>query len=384
MKKKYIALIMIVMAACFGTLALPSPAAKPAADTTVSVEYLQQIEQQNQRMSDSVALLRMEQQLAEYVEKKADRNMNLNIGLFGGAIAISMGLFGALMTLMTCVVGVAVPLIINRSQRKKLDETAKKLDETARKSKQAVADIDQLKTTIQEYSKQAKESVQEANDSAQKAQKSANEAKALTYFAEALKEEDLDRQIDLYTWAIEINPEYTDAYNNRGLAYDDKGKLDNAIKDYTNAIKINPNFAYAYNNRGYTYCKKGKYDKAIEDSTKAIEINSNNAEAYDTRGNAYNGKGEYDKAIKDCTRAIGINPNLAEAYNTRGEANKGLAEKMEAKGKTEEALELFKAAVKDFDKFLELYTKDDEKRKSAIRRKQECEEAIRRLGGGKK
>lgn len=131
----------------------------------------------------------------------------------------------------------------------------------------------------------------------------------------------------------------------RGCAYDDKDDYDNAIKDYSKSIEINPNYALVYNNRGYAYYNKGEYDKAFEDSNRAIEIN----------------------------------PNFAEAYNTRGEAEKAKAEMLEKDGKPAEAVVLYKEAVEDFGKFLELYTKDDENLEMNIQLKQQCEEAIRRL-----
>ena len=103
------------------------------------------------------------------------------------------------------------------------------------------------------------------------------------------------------------------SYNNRGLAYYNKGQYDRAIADYTKAIQINPKRASAYNRRGVAYAKKGQYDSAIADYTKAIQINPNYAFAYNDRGVAYAKKGQYDRAIDDYTKALSINPSLAEA-----------------------------------------------------------------------
>jgi len=50
-----------------------------------------------------------------------------------------------------------------------------------------------------------------------------------------------------------------------------------AIVDYNRAIRINPNYADAYFNRGYAYGEKKDYDRAIEDYTQAIRINPNYA-----------------------------------------------------------------------------------------------------------
>ncbi len=45
------------------------------------------------------------------------------------------------------------------------------------------------------------------------------------------------------------------------------------VRSYFNkAIEINPKFAEAYNNRGLAYYIKGQHDKAISDCTKAKEI----------------------------------------------------------------------------------------------------------------
>ena len=46
--------------------------------------------------------------------------------------------------------------------------------------------------------------------------------------------EDLNR-------AIEIKPDYAEAYNNRGIAYKGLGNYNQAIKDFDRAIEIKPN-----------------------------------------------------------------------------------------------------------------------------------------------
>ena len=121
-----------------------------------------------------------------------------------------------------------------------------------------------------------------------------------------------------YGMAIEIDSEYADAYKNRGLAFAYKGQHDKAISDYNKAIEINPKYVSAYVNRGVAYGEKQQYDKAIADYTKAIEINPKNAAAYLNRGVDYaQAKGQHDEAISDFTKAIEINPKLVEAYHNR-------------------------------------------------------------------
>ena len=51
-----------------------------------------------------------------------------------------------------------------------------------------------------------------------------------------------------YRKAIEIKPDFAEAYYNLGNVLRDLGKLQDAEKSYRKAIEINPNFAYAYYN----------------------------------------------------------------------------------------------------------------------------------------
>ncbi len=92
---------------------------------------------------------------------------------------------------------------------------------------------------------------------------------------------DPDRQIRGCTQIIERGKrerrEYRAiAYNNRGIAYQEKGEVDRAIADFTTAIKFNPNDAEAYNNRSTAYVYKGDYDRAIADYRKALAIDPSN------------------------------------------------------------------------------------------------------------
>ena len=96
--------------------------------------------------------------------------------------------------------------------------------------------------------------------------------------------------------AIQISPQLTVAYYNRGTVYSDKGLYDKAIKDYTKVIEINPKYAEAYYDRGLAYDDKGLYDKAIE-------LNSEYAEAYCVRGRVYRILGNCIKANADYKKA---------------------------------------------------------------------------------
>ena len=106
---------------------------------------------------------------------------------------------------------------------------------------------------------------------------------------------------------------------------------------------MNPEFAEAYLNRGQAYYAKNELDKAIADYDKAIEINSELVEVYTHRGNAYRAKAELDSAIADYTEALKLRPKVPESYYTRGEAW------LLAKGWEEAKTDLTAALLQDVD-----------------------------------
>jgi lipoprotein NlpI len=85
---------------------------------------------------------------------------------------------------------------------------------------------------------------------------------------------DLDGAVADYSRAIEIDPNYRDAYINRGNARSEKGDPDGAVADYSRAIEIDPKFAVAYSNRGNVFQAKGQFDQAVADFNDAMKRNT--------------------------------------------------------------------------------------------------------------
>ncbi|MBU0711979.1 tetratricopeptide repeat protein, partial [bacterium] len=130
--------------------------------------------------------------------------------------------------------------------------------------------------------------------------------------------EKYDEAKSFYLRAIELNPEYTDAYNNLGIVYKEQGNYSDAIECFQKAIAINPNFSEAYLNLGSVYNDQENYFDAIKCYKKAIEINPDCSEAYYNLGLVYSKQGIYSDAIKCYKKAIEINPDFSEAYYNLG------------------------------------------------------------------
>jgi tetratricopeptide (TPR) repeat protein len=115
-----------------------------------------------------------------------------------------------------------------------------------------------------------------------------------------------------YDQAIEIDPNYADAWNNKGIALHNLRKFKEAIDCCDMAIKINPNYADAWNNKGVSLGKLGKYKEAIECYDMAIKIDPTFARAWNNKGNALRVLGQ-EKDAKRCfssAKSLGLKPNV--------------------------------------------------------------------------
>jgi tetratricopeptide (TPR) repeat protein len=73
--------------------------------------------------------------------------------------------------------------------------------------------------------------------------------------------------------AVKLDPTYSKAYNNLGVAYDFKNRIDEAIYQYKHAIEMKSDYGEAHYNLGIAYAKKGDMENAVYKLRKAIEIN---------------------------------------------------------------------------------------------------------------
>ena len=173
------------------------------------------------------------------------------------------------------------------------------------------------------------------------------------YLRRAQAEEDKgdhDRAIADYTKYLELastdNTSLSDrfyGYCSRGDAKKAKGDLDGAIADYTEAIGLEPNNTVAYCNRATLKKSKGDLAGAIADESKAIELDPTNADDYYWRGGAETDKGDYNGAIADFTQCLELDPNAGADANVNVYNSRGIAK--DDKGDTDGAIADYTEAI---------------------------------------
>ena len=152
--------------------------------------------------------------------------------------------------------------------------------------------------------------------------------RAIEPLKSALKDEDEDevvREAAADALTIRLDPNYANAWSNKGLALSGQGKYDEAIKAFDEAVRLDPNYADAWYNRGYALYNLGKYDEAIKCYDEVIRLIPNDAGAWYNKGKALYGQGNYDEAIKAYGETIRLDPKYFNARNNKNIGGAGRA-----------------------------------------------------------
>jgi tetratricopeptide (TPR) repeat protein len=88
-----------------------------------------------------------------------------------------------------------------------------------------------------------------------------------------------EEALNSYDKAIEILPDYPDAWIRKGNVFYHLQKYDEALECYDKAIQIDPKNAHAFVRKGNVFYHFKKYDEALECYDKAIQIDPKNTEA---------------------------------------------------------------------------------------------------------
>jgi len=128
-----------------------------------------------------------------------------------------------------------------------------------------------------------------------------------------------------YNRALQIKPDYAEAFNGRGEIYLNVSEFADAEREFSSAIIANPQYEAAFINRGHLYRIIGDYNRAIADWTKALEFNPNSDELKNKLAELYLCQGANNSEIKNIAEAVRnlalaclYNPENAEAWYRLG------------------------------------------------------------------
>jgi superkiller protein 3 len=131
---------------------------------------------------------------------------------------------------------------------------------------------------------------------------------AFTLAEEAVRTEDLDQKIALFSHALEVDPNSAMIHNNLGVALYYNGEIQRSVSELQRAVEIDPGLAEGFNNVGFIYIDLAEYAKAIEQFQIAVDIDPTYIVAYNNMGRAFVKYGEIDRAIAVWEYALSIQP----------------------------------------------------------------------------
>ncbi|MFB8788484.1 MAG: tetratricopeptide repeat protein [Potamolinea sp.] len=208
-----------------------------------------------------------------------------------------------------------------------------------------------------------------------------------------------EESIEAYDKAIQIQPNYVDAWNGRGKALDFLQRHEAAINAFDGAIKIQPNNLESWHNKGNLQIKLQQYSEAIASFDKAVKIQPNYSPAWHRRGWALHNLRRYQEAVESYDKAVEFKPDSSDSWYQRGNALINLQKYKEAvesydkavqfqpnlytawysKGSALSNLRQYKEAVVSFDQAVKFNPNDYEtwySRGWALHQLQRYEEAV--------
>jgi len=106
-----------------------------------------------------------------------------------------------------------------------------------------------------------------------------------------------------------------ETYFQHGLSLEETGApIEKAIEAYRKAVELNPGAAGALVNLGTIYYRQRKYEEAESQYQRAIEVDANYPLAHYNLGNLYDEQGDLTRAEQHYNTALQLNPNYADAH----------------------------------------------------------------------
>jgi tetratricopeptide (TPR) repeat protein len=125
---------------------------------------------------------------------------------------------------------------------------------------------------------------------------------------------DSDLALQYYNSALDIYPESTEAWYNKGMYFQNKEDFPNAFRAYKQLIKIDSSWSFPYYNQGYIFLTKLEVlDSAIYYFEKAVERDNEFAQAHNNLGLSYELNGQINLAKKHYEMAYRIDPEFTLA-----------------------------------------------------------------------
>lgn len=143
-----------------------------------------------------------------------------------------------------------------------------------------------------------------------------------------------------YETCLKLDEFRTDALNNKAVQLAKLKRMEEAVAAFTELVDLDREDFLGYRNRGLCRFDQQDYPGAIDDYNKAIKLNPEDASSWFQRGNVHLAMNSLTEAENDYSKAIDLDPDFAKAWMNRGVVNYRTDRKTQAAADLAKAQEL--------------------------------------------
>jgi tetratricopeptide (TPR) repeat protein len=144
---------------------------------------------------------------------------------------------------------------------------------------------------------------------------------------------ELDEAVRHLSAAMELDPHYSEYYNDRGNLYLRQGRLPEAEQDYLRAIELSPPYPEVWTNLGQCLLRQGRTAEAEDAYERAVDLDPARPQAWTNLGRLRHARGARVQALEAYDGAVAADPenalvlaNRAAVHFELGQADPALAD----------------------------------------------------------
>jgi tetratricopeptide (TPR) repeat protein len=118
--------------------------------------------------------------------------------------------------------------------------------------------------------------------------------------------------------ALEINPNNTAVWFDRGYALGTLGRYEEALASFDRVLALTPDDPAAWANRGLALGKLDRYEEALTSCDRVLALMPDDPAAWNDRGGALYSLDRYEEALASFDRALALTPDHADTWTHRG------------------------------------------------------------------
>lgn len=126
-----------------------------------------------------------------------------------------------------------------------------------------------------------------------------------------------DEALRHFSLAMDMDPNYSEYFNDRGNSYLKMGRLAEAEADYRKAVDLSPPYHEVYTNLGQCYRRMGRWEEAIRAYSISLDLQPGQALALGGRAACHDAQGRLVEADADYTASLALDSRQWDVLASR-------------------------------------------------------------------